>query len=610
MEVGRVASAASSMRARHSVAASRRRRGRARRRRRRASRTAASGRAVVIACSMASDHSTHASTLSGCGWVSAATSAASPATASRSPSAARATGPVRISAPLPAASGGARWNVSAASRRRRAVARGVAEHGAGLVADVAWPAVEPAHHLGADLPRRRRRPAASTASTASAIWVSSVHSPGSQPKPPPPSSSHGAARVGRTELVRGAEGVAGGRGQHGADGAVESVAASEASMRSTPGVAHHPVPRPPCGRPRSHPCRAGAAGATCRAIRRPSGRGRRRRPARRSASGVKLLVLPAWNPTLAAGGVAVLVGPEEDERPAAVAQRRRCGRTAAAGSSPGWRSRAPSVRTTTSWSASSPPRRSARSSSSPMASYSGVKPRGSKRPAIERTVPSGAASTITSWRSCVVELHDRDGRLATGARWLAKKPVEARRRRRGRSTPSSPSGRAGTRCRRAGRLRRPARAVPRRRGAGRGAGRRAAPSTSRVPAGRQRSGAVDGTDERAGDGPGGVRAVLEAGRRRATAGGGIVASTARTTPRGRASRRRARPSAAAGSRRRRRRQRRHASTSRSRASSSAQAGDDAAADLDGRRSPDRAGSARRRSPPASPRPPWRGARRG
>ena len=75
----------------------------------RANRTASSGAAVAIARSMASDHSTQASTLSACGCVSAATSRASSAIAPRSPRWPRATGPVRIRAPLPAASGCAAW---------------------------------------------------------------------------------------------------------------------------------------------------------------------------------------------------------------------------------------------------------------------------------------------------------------------------------------------------------------------------------------------------------------------------------------------------------------------------------------------------------------------
>ena len=113
-----------------------------------------SGRAVMIARSMASDHSTHASTLSGCGWVSSATAVASRATDPRSPSAARATGPVR---------------------------RG-----------------------------RRRRPT------------------------PPPPRRRGRSLPRRTCLVP---------------------------------VWLNPVPRPPCGRPRSRPCRGGARRGTCRASR-------------------------------------------------------------------------------------------------------------------------------------------------------------------------------------------------------------------------------------------------------------------------------------------------------------------------------------------------------
>ena len=65
-----------------------------------------------------------------------------------------------------------------------------------------------------------------------------------------------------------------------------------------------------------------------------------------------------------------------------------------------------------------------------------------------------------------------------------------------------------------------------------------------VPRRGQRGGAVDGPDEGAGDGAGGVRPVLEAGRHR-DRGGGIVRRRARTTGRGRASRRPGRPSAAA-----------------------------------------------------------------
>ena len=60
---------------------------------------------VAIARSIATVHSTHAATASGCGCVSSDIAAAAMTSCSSSPRWTRATGPVRISEPLPAASG-------------------------------------------------------------------------------------------------------------------------------------------------------------------------------------------------------------------------------------------------------------------------------------------------------------------------------------------------------------------------------------------------------------------------------------------------------------------------------------------------------------------------
>ena len=171
--------------------------------------------------------------LSGCGWVSAATSVASWATASRSPRAARATGPVRISAPLPAASGRRRWNDVAASAGDEPC-RWASPSTARVCPPTSRGPLAYQRTISAPISSASVRPVASTVSTASAIWVSSVHSPGSQPKPPPPSSSHGAFGSGATNSYGRAEGVAGGRGQHGADGAVDR---RRVERRPRPGVA-------------------------------------------------------------------------------------------------------------------------------------------------------------------------------------------------------------------------------------------------------------------------------------------------------------------------------------------------------------------------------------
>ena len=271
---------------------------------------------------------------------------------------------------------------------------------------------------------------------------------------------------------------------------------------------------------------------------------------------------------------------------------------------------APSVNMTTSWSASSPPRRSARSSSSPMASYSGVEPRGSKRSAIERTASTRLGVDDHLVAVVVVELHDASRSPSPPvARWLAKKPsnpattsraidaIEPERSSRNQMSASLVVSVGGT-------------SVGRRPGAGRAPGRRRRPRRRVCHAAGSACSAVDGADERARDRPGGVRTVLQLAAA-ATAVAGIVRRRGRTTRRGPASRRRGRPSAvrrivgavgpatpAPGSSRSRDLvvRRTHA--------------DDAARRPRPAASRPGAGSARRRSPPAPPRPPSRDARRG
>ena len=150
----------------------------------------------MIARSMASDHSTHASTLSGCGWVSAATVGGEPgdgvAVADRrerhrpGPHQRAVAGRVRMRCWNAAAAVGGDDPLPAASPSTARVWLPTSRGSAG----------EPAHHRRADLVGDRSRPRRARSSTASAICVSSVHSPGSQPNPPPPSSVHGAVGSG------------------------------------------------------------------------------------------------------------------------------------------------------------------------------------------------------------------------------------------------------------------------------------------------------------------------------------------------------------------------------------------------------------------------------
>ena len=104
---------------------------------------------VITACSMASDHSTHASTLSGCGWVSAATPR--PARRRRHDRRGGRVRPARCASALrcPPRRGSAagrrtRPRLQRCPGRRRRRAR------PGLVADVDRPALVPAHHRSTD----------------------------------------------------------------------------------------------------------------------------------------------------------------------------------------------------------------------------------------------------------------------------------------------------------------------------------------------------------------------------------------------------------------------------------------------------------------------------
>jgi hypothetical protein len=109
--------------------------------------------------------------------------------AAGSPGWARATGPVRIRLPLPAARSGRRAVYAAA-----AVA--IEPAGVSSTALVCPPtSVGPLANHAREPPSiwpRSAIPPASGVSTAAAIWVSSVHSPGAQPNIPPPVIETGA----------------------------------------------------------------------------------------------------------------------------------------------------------------------------------------------------------------------------------------------------------------------------------------------------------------------------------------------------------------------------------------------------------------------------------
>ena len=216
--------------------------------------------AVVIARSMASDHSTQASTLSGWGWVSAATDAARRATASRSPRWARATGPVRISAPLPAASGCRRW-CSCAASAAPVPPRLAAPSTARVWLPTSAGPLSYHRTIARPISSVSVEPAASTVSTASAICVSSVHSPG----------AHRNDRRPPAGTVRSGPAAPNSYGAPIASPAAEaSTAPTARSTIAALGVTVS-APRLPCGRPRSRRDREAGRRGSCPATPRPCG---------------------------------------------------------------------------------------------------------------------------------------------------------------------------------------------------------------------------------------------------------------------------------------------------------------------------------------------------